>query len=272
MRRRLMMVMAATVLVLAACGGSDDDGDATGTVDDTTTTSAGDTTTTDDETTSTDEDTTSSETTTTIDDETTTTTEASTTTSEPATLSQPALWPAADVVFDDPVDAAEDFVDTILGVEPVVGEFMQGDSRSGEIEVLFPGEGNGRAPLTRSLLLLRQLGPSDGWFVIGAVSDVQTIDSPSALDEVPAGVVTVSGSGRGFEGTVIVQAHIAGQTTGPIDEVVTNGGSFADPEPFEVELDLSAADPGETVTILVKGGVGLATDTGDFSAIPVVIS
>ena len=56
---------------------------------------------------------------------------------------QPAIWPAAGVVFETPEEAAEDFVSRVLGVPPVLGEFQQGDARSGEIEVFSPGEGMG---------------------------------------------------------------------------------------------------------------------------------
>ena len=55
-------------------------------------------------------------------------------------LDQPALWPASDTVFDTPEEAAESFVSTVLGVDPVLGEFASGDSRSGEIQVFSPGD------------------------------------------------------------------------------------------------------------------------------------
>jgi hypothetical protein len=48
---------------------------------------------------------------------------------------QPAIWPAADVVFDTPEAAAADFVSTVLRVPPTLGEFQQGDPDSGEIGV-----------------------------------------------------------------------------------------------------------------------------------------
>ncbi len=96
---------------------------------------------------------------------------------------QPAIWPAGDVVFATPEEAASDFVTQVLGVPPQLGEFQAGDSRSGEIEVLCCTEGGG-TPSVRSVLLLRQLGPGDGWFVIGAVSDVQTITAPESMAEV----------------------------------------------------------------------------------------
>jgi hypothetical protein len=186
-------------------------------------------------------------------------------------LEQPAMWPASNVVFTTPEDAATNFVETVLGVPAALGAFQQGDSRSGEMEVFFPGEGDVKVPVQRGLLLLRQLGPDSGWFVIAAPSRLAAVNVPAALAEVVAGPLTVEGLGRGFEGTVLVSAYVAGEAT-PVSEVVTSGGPFAEPEPFTVSLDLSGVDPGSTVIILVQGGTGLETDPGDFGAIPVVIA
>lgn len=197
--------------------------------------------------------------------------EETTTTSDARGLSQPAVWPADDVVFDTPEAAAEDFVSTALGVPPTIGEFRQGDARSGEIEVYSSGDGGERG-VARSVLLLRQVGPDDGWFVIGAASDNATIDAPETMEEVPAGRLAVEGVARGFEANVVVTAFIAGDADARLDQEVTMGGAFETPEPYSVTLDLSGASPGDVVTLLVRGGSGLETDPGDFAAIPVVIT
>ena len=99
------------------------------------------------------------------------------------------------VVFATPEEAAADFVSQVLIAEgdPVLGPFQQGDARSGEIAVMFAGEtGELDPPREAGVLLMRQIGPTDGWYVIGATSAGAVIDSPSALQEVPAGTVTVS--------------------------------------------------------------------------------
>ena len=86
-------------------------------------------------------------------------------------LDQPAIWPAADVVFATPEEAAADFVSAALISEgdPALGEFQQGDARSGEIAVLFAGEtGNLDPPMEKGVVLLRQIGPTDGWYVIAS--------------------------------------------------------------------------------------------------------
>ena len=210
---------------------------------------------------------------------TTTTVEATTTTAAPTTtvapttsvvgLEQPAIWPAADVVFTTPEEAAADFVVQVLGVPPSLGQFMQGDSRSGEIEVLSPGEGGG-TPSPRAVLFLRQLGPSSSWFVIGAGSDGASITTPETLDEVPAGLVTVEGVARGFEASMMVSAYIAGNPE-VLTQQHTMAGTMEEAGPFSVQLDLSSVAPGTVVMLMVRGGVGLETDPGEFSAIPVVV-
>jgi hypothetical protein len=199
------------------------------------------------------------------------TTTVAPTTTAPATLEQPAIWPAADVVFATPEEAAADFVSQVLGVPPTLGEFQAGDSRSGEIEVFSPGDGGGELS-PRGLLLLRQLGPDSGWFVIGAPSEYATVATPESGATVAAAPLTVSGVARGFEANVVVTAMVAGDATRVLDTEITMGGAMETPGPYSVTLDLSGAEPGWFVMILVRGGAGLETDPGDFGAIPVVIA
>ncbi len=195
-------------------------------------------------------------------------------TAEPSTTAapgmQPAIWPAPDVVFTTPEAAATDFLANVFGDGPVLGEFMAGDSRSGEFEVFASVEG---APIgeARSLLMMRQLGPDDGWFVLAAASEVATITAPESMATVPAGPLTVEGVGTGFEATIVVSAFQAGEADDEFDREVTMAGNFGEVLPYTVSLDLSAATEGDVVTLLVRGGTGLETDPGDFGAIPVVI-
>jgi hypothetical protein len=194
------------------------------------------------------------------------------TTVAPVGLEEPAIWPAADVVFESPEAAAEDFVATVLGVPPRLGEFRQGDSRSGEIQVFSIGEGDVGPPVARGLLLLRQLGPDDGWFVLAVANENASITVPLAGERVVAGPITVEGVARGFEANVVVTAFVAGDVTDQFDQQITMGGAAETPEPFRVSVDLTRASPGEVVVLLVAGGSGLETDPGDFGAIPVVLA
>ncbi len=189
--------------------------------------------------------------------------------SSSATTEQPAVWPAAGTVMATPEQAATDFVTSTIGVTPQLGDFMAGDSRSGEIELTFAGE-NGATPVTRSVLLLRQLGPDDGWFVIAATNPAASITTPAAGATVPPGPLAVSGLGRGFEGTVLVEAFRPGQSE-PLDRQIVQAGSMATAEPFTATLDLTGATAGETIAIVVHGGIGHELDPGDLGAIPVVV-
>lgn len=239
-RQRIAGAVVALALLVSACG-DDDDGDV---VSGSTSTES----TTTDSTTST------------------------TSTSEPVSLEQPAIWPAADVVFEDPVEAAADFVQQVLGVPPSLGEFMQGDSRSGEIVVRFAGEGDLGEFTPRAVLFLRQLGPESGWFVIGAANENVTIDEPETGSAMAPGPLMVEGAARGFEGTVVVRAFPMGDASTVLDEAVVQGGAMATAEPYQATLDLSSASSGDVIAVLVRGGTGADEDPGEFSAVPVVVS
>ena len=197
------------------------------------------------------------------------TTAPATTTTMPA-APQPAIWPAADVVFTTPEAAATDFLAAVFGEGPVLGEFQAGDQRSGEFEVFASVDGAAIGE-PRSLLLLRQLGPSNGWFVLSAVSDVATVTTPEPMVAVPAAPLTVKGVGTGFEATIVVSAFVVGDAATEFDREVTMAGNLGEALPYTVTLDLTTASPGQLIVLLVRGGTGLETDPGDFAAVPVVI-
>lgn len=186
-------------------------------------------------------------------------------------LEQPAVWPAADVVFDTPEEAAADFMGDYLDERPggVLGEFRPGDARSGEIDVEYSSDPEGVDAGVRSTLLMRQLGPSDGWFVLAAVNELVTITSPESGSTIAPGPVTVEGVGQAFEGTIFVSAYPAGDRAN-LDATFTQTGTGFEPGPYSATLDLSAAPPG-FVAIDVSGDSGLRNDVGPFTVIPVNI-
>lgn len=250
-RRRsgVLSVALAGVLLVAACGGDDD---AAVDTDDTTTTAE-------------------------AEEEETTTTEAATsstgasttsTTAEEVDLGQPVLWPAPGEGAPEPEVAAEGFVRTLLDVGGgSLGEFAQGDPTSGEIPLFGVTEAGGPGPL-RSTILVRQLG--DGWYVIGAVSDDVTIDIPAALAEVPIGPVEVSGTGRGFEGTIVVTATLAGEDGPPlVQEPLIAGNDVL--EPYAVTVELGGTADGDTVAIVANTDSGFDADAPAIAAIAVVM-
>jgi hypothetical protein len=67
-----------------------------------------------------------------------------------------------------------------------------------------------------------------------------------------------------------VSAYIAGNPE-VLTQQHTMAGTMEEAGPFSVQLDLSGAQPGDVVMLMVRGGVGLETDPGEFSAIPVVV-
>jgi hypothetical protein len=189
----------------------------------------------DDDTVATDETTT---TTTTSTSTTTSTTVAATTTSEPDfAVVDPSVTvfpdPTTSRRFEDPVPLVQAFATEMVGfADPVVGELLPGDQRSGEVEVRARPDG----PVT--VVAVRRL-EDDTWFVLGATTDAIRLAEPAAGDTVTS-PLTTSGQAYAFEGTVQVrlladgtEAPIAtGFVTGRGDGVL--GDWTGDPIPFEV--------------------------------------
>jgi hypothetical protein len=169
---------------------------------------------------------------------TTSTVAAITTTDVPATT-QPttgdldvALWPSAtgSVGYTEPVALVNDFAEQIVGMpDPDVGPYRAGDSRSGEIEVRAePG-----ATLVTTVLV-RQLGPNDLWWVLGAASADITVDTPRPL-EVVASPLALTGTALAFEGTVAVALWEDGATA-PLATTFVTGSGAPPAGPFTGEL------------------------------------
>lgn len=163
----------------------------------------------------------------------TTTTAISTT--DPAFVVWP--FPDSDVRFDDPIDAATSFAVDLVGfVDPVVGEFREGDRRSGEIEVRHGATG----PATT--VLLRRLGPEDTWWVLGSIAtniDVTEPVAQSAVDD----PLQMAGRSRVFEGTVEVDV-VADGSTDRIGSGFVTGGSGPDFGPFSGSMRFTSPKGG----------------------------
>ncbi len=164
-----------------------------------------------------------------------TATTTSTTTVDPEQY-RSAVWPWFDSTmrYNDPVEAARGFAEDFIGFEePLVGPFLQGDSRSGEVEISSTATG----PTT--VIFVRMLGPDDTWWVLGAATQDIVIDEPGALDEI-SNPVRVAGRALAFEGTVDVELRADGSSDPLVDSFVTGGG--IELAPFEASFDY--ADPG----------------------------
>ncbi len=195
----------------------------------------------------------------TTDDVTTTESPATTddvTTTEPATTQVPpalegidtAMWPwvETDTRYDDPVEAATGFATDFIGFEePIVGAFMAGDNRSGEVEIRSFANG----PVT--VVFVRQLTADDSWWILGAASENITIDEPEALAEVTS-PLAVSGTALAFEGTVEVQLRADGNGEPIVEGFVTGSGG---PEPGPYTETFEFTSPGDIGGALVMSSL-----------------
>lgn len=172
-------------------------------------------------------------TTTTVPPTTTTTTSDTTSTSEGlAPTVDPTLTvfpdPSTSRRFDDPQAVALAFAKEMVGFrDPVIGDFAQGDSRSGEVEVRAFSQG---APTS---VLVRQLD-DDTWFVIGAIVESIRLDNP------PGGATISSpqpleGAASAFEGHVVVRLFVDGVAE-PIAETFVTGRGDGELGDFVGEL------------------------------------
>jgi hypothetical protein len=194
----------------------------------------------------------------------------STTTEGPNVMTGPApangnvddgLWPdPTGELFTDPVDATRSFVETVIGVaDPSLSELRLGEPGAGEVDVL--GRGEGGRPLDRaaSTVVLRQL---DGvhWFVTAAGSDDVLIDTPEPLATVPS-PATVTGQGRGYEGTIVVELRTRTAAAGIIGEAPTIAGAGEALAPFTVDVPFDYS-PTPVAVLIAR------TDPGADGAVP----
>ncbi len=122
--------------------------------------------------------------------------------------------------YTDPVAAATGFATEYAGfVDPVVGAFQQGDSRSGEVQVRPLKNG----PVTT--VFVRQLGKDDSWWVLGSATAAIRLSTPDWFAQVSS-PVTVAGESSAFEGTVQTQVREDGRDA-PLGSGFVTGGSMA---------------------------------------------
>ena len=143
-----------------------------------------------------------------------------------------AVWPFASSAtrYSDPVSAARGFATDYVGfTDAVVGEFRQGDARSGEVPVQAKATG----PITT--VLVRQLG--DSWWVLGASTPNIQLTSPAALATISS-PVRLQGMSTAFEATVNTEVRSDGSTQ-PIGTGIVMGGANGEFGPFDGTLSFS---------------------------------
>ncbi len=140
------------------------------------------------------------------------------------------------------------FVTEVIGMkDPILGDFKEGDSRSGEVEVRAVEGG------TVTTVFVRQL-EDDKWWVVGAQSADIVLDSPKTGDAV-GNPVRLQGQGRAFEGHINVSIR-GDDATGSVigTGFVTGGGDVL--RPFDGEVTRDDASTWEHGTILLFGSGG----------------
>jgi hypothetical protein len=162
------------------------------------------------------------------------------------------VWPGPDsgIRYTTPDAAAEGFAAGLVGfTDPIIGDFSQGDTASGEIEVRARDDGQ---PTT---VFVRRLS-DDNWWVLGAVTEFIELDQPAAGDTI-ANPAALAGRSTAFEATVNVSVFQLGGTV-PIGEGIVMGGSMGDVQPFsgEVAYDPRAAGRGVVVLYTISARDG----------------
>jgi hypothetical protein len=173
-----------------------------------------------------------------------TATTGSTTSPTTAPAAATAVWPWATsgVRYDDPVAAAMGYATDFIGfTNPVAGEFQQGDSRSGEVEIRAAANG------AVTTVFVRQLGADNTWWVLGSASGNIVVDQPQALSTI-GNPLAVSGRGRAFEGVIEVQVRADGQQ-GPLGTgtVIASGDEQLRPFDGSIAFSGTGAERGAVV-------------------------
>jgi hypothetical protein len=143
-----------------------------------------------------------------------------------------AVWPFASSAtrYADPASAARGFATDYLGfTDPVVGEFRQGDARSGEI----PLQAKATGPVTT--VLVRQLG--DTWWVLGASTPNIELTSPEASVAISS-PVRLRGTSTAFEATVNAEVRADGSTQS-VGAGIVMGGANGQMGPFDSTVTFS---------------------------------
>jgi len=167
---------------------------------------------------------------------TTTATSATTTTSPQAALSI-AVWPtaASGDRYNAPKAVARAFaLDYLHFVDPIVGQFRQGDVRSGEVPIRTTAEGTAPGPVTT--VIVRQIDAS--WWVLGATTPNIVLTQPAALATIGS-PVQLRGTSTAFEATVNVSIR-QDDAAKPLVESLLMGGSNGRMGPFNATFPFAS--------------------------------
>ena len=146
-------------------------------------------------------------------------TTAATSTTSPEPASWTAVWPTtmSHIRYGLPEAAALGFATSYLHIlNPVIGQFQQGDARSGEVPVRPSTTG----PVTT--VLVRQLGSDNSWWVLGAGTAAINLTAPTWNASITS-PVALKGTSMAFEGTV--QTQVRDDNNAALGKGYVTGGS-----------------------------------------------
>ncbi len=132
------------------------------------------------------------------------------------------MWPtaASSIRYRTPDAATMGFaIDYLHMVNPVIGQFQQGDARSGEVLVQPSTTG----PVTT--VLVRQLGSDNSWWVLGAGTATIALSEPVWNVSITS-PVTLTGTSMAYEGTVQTQVR-EDDNSKPLGQGYVTGGTTA---------------------------------------------
>ena len=120
--------------------------------------------------------------------------------------------------------------DYLQFVDPIVGQFRQGDARSGEVPIRAAAEGTSLGPVTT--VIVRQIDGS--WWVLGAATPNIALTQPATLATINS-PVRLRGTSTAFEATVNVSIR-QDDATKPLVESTLMGGSNGQMGPFDASF------------------------------------
>jgi hypothetical protein len=168
-----------------------------------------------------------------------TTSSLPTTTTTPQTALSTVVWPtvASGTRLHDPVAVARSFaIDFLHFVNPVVGQFRQGDAHSGEVPIRTTVEQASLGPVTT--VIVRQIGADGSWWVLGAATPNITLTQPAALAAISS-PTRLRGMSTAFEANVQVSIR-QDDVVKPLVESNLMGGSMGQMGPFDASFTFAA--------------------------------
>lgn len=143
----------------------------------------------------------------------------------------------SDSPYSDPTETARAFLESYLGMaDPDLSPVAPGDGRSAEVVARPAGGG------PETTVLLRQLGSSEVWTVVGATTDSIRLTSPQPHDPITSPVVVRGSSCCTFEGNVVVQVREDGreELADHLGQLAVIGGATGDHAAFHAEVPFAA--------------------------------